>query len=324
MTVSRVINRDGRVLPATRVKVEQAIGALGYIPNAAARRLAGAQQCRIVLLYSNPSAAYLSEFLLGSLGAARESDAEMIVEQQDPGERAGTLAARMAAHRVDGVLLPPPLCDDPLLLEALRTTGLAVAQVATGRPASFADAVFIDDEAAAFAMTTHLIALGHRRIGFIAGNPNQIASERRRCGYARALRSAGLQLEDALVAEGDFTYLSGLAAAEMLLRGADRPSAIFASNDDMAAAVIGRAHRQGLDVPKDLTVCGFDDTAIARTISPELTTIRQPVSTMAWRATHILIQTIGEKRGADAKVRHVQLDFELMVRESDAPFAAGT
>lgn len=319
MTVSRVVNRDASVRPSTRERVDHAIARLGYVPNVAARSLAGARQCRIVLLHSNPSAAYLSEFLLGSLACARESNAELIVEQHDPEEDVGALAARLAAHRVDGVLLPPPLCDDDVLLPALRAGKLAIAQVATGRPLPFAHAVYIDDEQAGFVMTRHLIDLGHRRIGFVAGNPNQTSSALRRKGYERALHAAGLEAREKLIAQGDFTYRSGLAAAKTLLSISPAPTAIFAANDDMAAAVIGAAHRKGLDIPADLTVCGFDDTAIATTIWPELTTIRQPISAMARRATAILVRSIRAQRSTtDVELEHVQLDFQLIERESDA------
>lgn len=324
MTVSRVINRDERVAPATRQKVEKAISALGYVPNAAARSLAGGRQCRILLLHSNPSAAYLSEFLLGSLGSARESNAELIVDQHDPAEDLAMLAARIAAHRVDAVLLPPPLCDDAGLLAALRESGLAIAQVATGRPVSFAHAVCIDDEEAAFTMTRHLLRLGHVRIGFVAGDPNQTASDLRRQGYERALREAGIARAETLIAQGDFTYRGGLNAANILLTAPSRPSALFAANDDMAAGIISAAHRLGLDVPRDLTVCGFDDTAIATTIWPELTTIRQPIAAMARDATRILAGAVRSRQpAADAQVEHVQLQFELIQRESDAPFVSG-
>lgn len=324
MTVSRVINRGERVTPATRQKVEAAISALGYVPNAAARSLAGGRQCRILLLHSNPSAAYLSEFLLGSLGSARENNAELIVDQHDPAEDLTMLASRIAAHRLDAVLLPPPLCDDAGLLAALRESGLAIAQVATGRPASFAHAVCIDDEEAAFTMTQHLLRLGHARIGFVAGDPNQTASELRRRGYQRALREAGITPEASLIAQGNFTYRGGLNAATILLEAASRPSAIFAANDDMAAGIISAAHRLGLDVPRDLTVCGFDDTAIATTIWPELTTIRQPIAAMARDATRILAGAVRSRQPAlDAQVEHVQLPFELLERESDAPFVPG-
>lgn len=313
MTVSRVINGAAGVLPETRRKVEEAIAALGYVPNVAARALAGARQFRIAMLHSNPSAAYLSEFLVGSLAGAADKDAQLIIEHWDGSEGAEALARRLESHRIDAVVLPPPLCEDAPLLAALANHDLPTAQVATGSPAAPCHAVSIDDVGAAEAITRHLIGLGHRRIGFIGGDPNQSASALRQQGYEIALSEAGLQREAALIAAGDFTYRSGLAAAEALLALPERPSAIFASNDDMAAAVVAVAHRHRLDVPRDISVCGFDDTAMATTIWPELTTIRQPISGMAREAVTVLAKALGGAKGA---VQHHCLPFELIVRGS--------
>lgn len=319
MTVSRVINCEPNVLPATRDKVTAAINALGYVPNPAARSLAGGQQCRIALLHANPSAAYLSEFLMGSLAQASQIDVQLIVEQCDFEESPVELVRRLAGHRVDAVLLPPPLCDAAALLMALHDAGLPMAQIATGRPVDFAHSLTIDDEAAAHAMTSRQIELGHRRIGFVAGAANQTASALRRAGYVRALTEAGLPPADELIVQGDFTYRSGLAATEVLLALAEPPTAIFASNDDMAAAAIAVAHRHHIDVPGALSVCGFDNSAMSTTIWPEITTIDQPVAEMARQATALLAETVRARGGARPRLfKHVRLEFQLMPRASDA------
>ena len=323
MTVSRVVNGGPNVLAETRDRVHAAIAASGYVPNSAARSLAGGQHCRIALLHGNPSAAWLSELLVGSLAGASACNAELTVEPVDAGEGSAAMASRLLAHRIDAVLLPPPLCDDAALLAALHDAGLPMAQIATGRPAAFAHAVVIDDEAAAHAMTARLIALGHRRIGFIAGNPNQTAGALRRAGYDRALREAGITLDTRLIADGDFSYRSGLTATEALLAGAPRPTAIFASNDDMAAAAIAAAHRLGLEVPGDIAICGFDDTAMATTIWPELTTIRQPVADMARQAVDLLAGAVRAKLGGrEWEAQHRQLAFALIARASDTNASA--
>lgn len=316
MTVSRVTNGAAGVLPETRRKVEEAIHALDYVPNVAARALAGARQFRVAMLHSNPSAAYLSEFLVGSLAGAADNDAQLIIEHWDGSEGVEALSRRLGSHRIDAVVLPPPLCEDAALLAALASRGLPTVQVATGSPAASCHAVSIDDIGAATAITRHLIGLGHRRIGFIGGDPNQSASTLRQQGYEDALREAGLPLDAGLVAAGDFTYRGGLSAAEALLALPDRPSAVFASNDDMAAAVVAVAHRHRLDVPGDVSVCGFDDTAMATTIWPELTTVRQPISGMAREAVALLAKALdGAARGA---MQHRRLPFELVVRGSTA------
>lgn len=314
MTVSRVINRDERVADATRERVETVIRDLGYVPNPAARSLASGKQCRIGLLYANPSAAYLSEFLIGALAECGERDAQLIVEQCAAEENSQALVRKLTQHRVDAVLLPPPLCDDPELVDALLKARIHVAQVATGQPAPDANAVMMDDEAAAMAMTEMLIGLGHRRIGYIGGHRQQTASALRLRGYFQALQRAGIDAEPALVVEGDYSYRSGLRAAGKLLDLPEPPTAIFAANDDMAAAAVAIAHRRNLNVPENLSICGFDDTAIATTIWPELTTIHQPVAEMARNATRLLADAVAQSGRAPA--RHERVGFSLIPRAS--------
>lgn len=319
MTVSRLINGDDRVLDRNRQKIQAAIEAIGYRPNSAARALAGGQQCRIALLYSNPSAAYLSELLVGSLAEAKSRNVELTIEACDAREPATALVQRIMTHRINAVLLPPPLCDDAALLAALHAAGLPFAQVASGAPDPHALAVTIDDEAAAYAMTTRLIAMGHRVIAFITGADDQTASALRRAGHVRALTMAGISPIPELFAKGDFSYRSGLAAAERLLACSPRPTAIFASNDDMAAAAIAAAHRASLEVPRDISICGYDDTAMATAIWPELTTIRQPVAEMARCAVRLLSDAArAPGKAAWPIARHERLDFELVPRDSDA------
>lgn len=165
-------------------------------------------------------------------------------------------------------------------------------------------------------MTRHLIALGHRRLGFILGNPDQSASAERLAGFRAAVDEEGDL--DVQIVQGDYSYASGLVAGEALLAGAHPPTAIFASNDDMAAAVVSVAHRRHLDVPADLTVTGFDDSTAATTLWPPLTTIRQPVRALAAAALQLLIQDIRAGPVADDDARATILDHQLIERESTA------
>ena len=319
MTVSRVINGETTVRPATRALVEAAVAELNYAPNSAARALAGARPIRVGLLYSNPSAAYLSEFLVGGLDYASRGNLELVVEKCDAGTREREAVERLIKAGIDGIVLPPPLCDAKPVIDALAAAGVPGVAVASGHPDARLSAVNIDDYRAAFEMTRHIIALGHQRIGFIIGNPNQTASERRLAGYRAALDDAGIAPDDALVVQGLFTYRSGLDAAEQLLTATPPPSAIFASNDDMAAAAVAVAHRCGLDVPSDLTVCGFDDSALATTIWPELTTIHQPIADMSVAAMELLVREVRARRaGKPATPTRQELDFSLIRRQSDS------
>jgi LacI family transcriptional regulator len=319
MTVSRVINGEANVRDSTRETVNAAIAALNYSPNPAARSLAGAAPVRIGILYSNPSAAYLSEFLVGGLDQASRSDAQIVVEKCEIGDHELEAARHLLAGGIDGIILPPPICDSPAVLKVMEQAGVPTVLVASGRPRDTMLAVTIDDRDAARAMTRHLIALGHERIGFVTGNPNQTGSALRLQGYQAALEEAGLAADPALVAPGLYTYRSGLAAADQLLDLAEPPTAIFAANDDMAAAIVAVAHRRGLDVPGDLSVCGFDDTALATAIWPELTTIHQPIAAMSRASVELLVTAIRQKGRASTPCPHLVLDYTLVRRQSDAP-----
>lgn len=319
MTVSRVINNEASVREQTRAAVFDAIAKLNYKPNRAARSLAGAAQMRIALLYSNPSASYLSELLMGTLEQASRSDVHLVVERCEFDKDEEKVVRRLIDSGIDGFLLPSPLCDETALLDMLAREEASAVLIGPGRAHSQHSAVMIDEYQAAFDMTSHIIGLGHRRIGFIIGNPHQTASGQRLSGYLEAMAAAGLEVSDELVMQGLFTYRSGYDAAVRLLDQPDPPTAIFASNDDMAAAVVAVAHRRHLDVPVDLSVCGFDDTAIASTIWPELTTIRQPIAEMARRAVALLADELrGGRSGKAAKPAHVTLDYTLVRRQSDA------
>jgi LacI family transcriptional regulator len=319
MTVSRVINGEANVRAATRDLVNAAIQKLGYAPNRAARSLAGAEELRIGLLYSNPSAAYLSEFLVGGLEQASRANLQLMVEQCEVDAQEVKAAEHFIRIGIDGVILPPPLCDSQPVIEVLQKAGIPMVVVASGKPRADISAVSIDDERAAFDMTCHLAKLGHRRIAFISGNPNQTASGRRLDGYKRGLASMGIDFKAELVTDGLFTYRSGLDAAERLLDLGEPPSAIFAANDDMAAAAVAVAHRHGLDVPGDITVCGFDDTPLATTIWPELTTIHQPIRDMSKAAMELLAGEIRARRGPIRPTpKHMQLDYTFVRRQSDA------
>jgi LacI family transcriptional regulator len=168
-------------------------------------------------------------------------------------------------------------------------------------------------------MTAHLIAAGHARIAFIIGQPTQTASQQRLEGFKAAMEEADLEIDPALVIQGYFSYKSGLEAAENLLARKRMPTAIFASNDDMAAAAISVAHRRQLDVPRDLSVVGFDDTPIATTVWPELTTVRQPIAAMAEAAINLLLHKIRrpKDRHANQAVDHL-VPYELVKRDSVA------
>ena len=318
MTVSRVLSGDAKVRAETRERVQNAIAKLGYSPNVAARNLAKASTVHIGLLYNNPSAAYMNELLVGVLEQSSHDGCQVLLEKCGVRNERSVIE-KLLRDGVAGIILPPPLSDSKIALDTVRAARVPFIAVATGRPAADGMSVRINDFEAAAAMTRYLLSIGHKNIGFIIGAPNQTASGERYAGFAAALSERGLSARPEWVKQGQFTYRSGLQATEQLLSGARRPSAIFASNDDMAAAAIAAAHRLHLDVPRDLTIVGFDDTPLATTIWPALTTIRQPVAAMARKAIELLLEEIRLRATGSTlgPVQHI-VNFTLIKRESSA------
>lgn len=327
MTVSRVINGGKNVRDTTRTAVLDAVRKLNYSPNSAARSLAAGEATHVGLLYANPSAAYLSQFLIGALEAARLAGSHLIVEacESERADEQAEATRRFATTNVEGVILPPPLSESHAVLSELAAAEIPVVTVAMGFARDDNLNVRIDDFGAACEITRHVLELGHRHIGFIKGHPNHIASHERERGFLSALGEYGIDGSQAPVEQGYFTFRSGLIATERLLSRPIPPTAIFASNDDMAAAVVSVAHRHGLAVPGDLSVVGFDDTPIATTIWPELTTIKQPIAAMADAALNLLLSHLRARRaGVAGGASECVLRHELIVRESSAPPRAGS
>jgi LacI family transcriptional regulator len=319
MTVSRVVNADKNVSDTTRGRVLCAVRELNYAPNLAARSLARAEQVRIGCLYGNPSAAYLSEFLVGLLDESAGAHAPLLLVKCDGEDAASKRAAvaQLLENQVTGVVLPSPFGESRTVCASLAAAGVRAVAVATGRPQETLSCVRIDDRAASAEMTRHLLRLGHRRIGFIKGHPNVAASAARLEGFRSEVRAT--PDAKAKVVQGFFTFDSGLSAAEQLLDAQERPTAIFASNDDMAAAAVSVAHRRGLEVPGDVTVVGFDDTAVATTLWPPLTTVRQPTSAMAAAAMTLLLREIrAERDGESPHPVDQMVPYTLVERQSSA------
>ena len=323
MTASRVINRHPRVGADLRERVLEAAKALDYRPNLAGRSLRNASGVRIGVLYSNPSAAYLNQLMIGMLEESGQEGAQVMLETCGDIRSQRSAMKRLLDAGVDGVILPPPLCDSADTVEELFAAGVPVVAVATASPLADVHSVRIDDYEAARSMTGHLLDLGHRRIGFIEGDPAHTPAVLRSRAFFDTMHEAGIEVPGDLVAHGLFTYRSGLDAARQLLQRKPRPTAIFSSNDDMAAATIAVAHGMGLHIPGDLTVTGFDDTPMATTIWPTLTTIHQPVADMGRETIRMMVEAIrGRRAGTQQDARHKVMKYKLIKRESTAEPAA--
>lgn len=320
-TVSRVLNNEANVRPATRDKVKAAVRELNYVPDVSARSLAGQRSYMFAMFYDTASEGYLSRFQKGALDACRDANYHLIVEQcrVGAGGTADRLAATATQLRVDGVLLLPPVGDTEEIVERFAGLDIPAALIAPAGETFGMPAVRMDDASAAQEMTQFLLDSGHRRIGFVKGHPAHGATSRRLQGYSNALREAGLSSDDMLITSGDFSFESGVDAADKLLSLAEPPTAIFASNDDMAAAVIRCAAERGMQVPVDLSVVGFDDALISKATVPPLSTVRQPVETMAAAAINRLLEATGSRAMSDdASVANRSYEYQILHRASVA------
>jgi LacI family transcriptional regulator len=301
MTASRVVNHHPHVRPAVRAKVEEAIKALGYRPNPQARATrTGISQ--IGMIYSNASSSNLSNYLMGAFRQASISGCQLLIEPSQVHPSPADAVRKLIEVGAGVVILPPPLCDDPAILALLEEAGVGAVRFATAWPQPDTPAVFIDDFEGARLMTQHLLDLGHVDIAFVRGDPQHSTAQRREQGFRDTMAAAGLAVRDDHVADGGFSYRGGLEAARRLLGLTQRPTAIFAANDDMAAAVGAVAHGLGLAIPADLSIAGFDDTPVATTMWPELTTIRQPIADMAASAVLLALE-MGRPGGGGNQVR---------------------
>lgn len=310
-TVSRVLNGEPNVREPTRHRVMEAVRSLGYRANPYARNLRAAQSRLIAVFYSNPSRNYTSELQIGVLQRCNAEGFNAIFEEATGG--AQSLVLLRGEPDLAGVILVPPLTEDTELIGRLSQAGIAFVRLAPAEREGEAGHVSMDDQRAAREMTEYLIGLGHRRIGFIAGPGDHPQARLREAGYRDGLAARGLQPEPGLVVGGTFHFESGLRAAEALLALSPAPTAIFASNDDMAAGVLAAAYRRGLRVPDDLSVAGFDDTPLASVVAPSLTTIYQPIREMAACAAGLLFAR------ADPLPEGGVLAHRMAVRESTAP-----
>ena len=311
-TVSRVLNNEPNVAQATRDRVMEVAQRLQYTPNLAARGLASSRSYLIALVYDNPSPSYITNIQRGAIEACRKKGYHVVLEPMSLEQAESPDSERMLKRLgVDGVILTPPLSDSIPMRDTLRRLNIPHVLVAPEESGP-SPTVRMDDVEAARQMTEYLLGQGHREIGFIVGHTEHAASALRQEGFEQAMHAHDLPIRGEWVAQGDFSFRSGVEAAERLLKDPDhRPTAIFASNDDMAAGVVSVAGRMGLSVPDQLSVCGFDDTPIAQILWPKLTTVAQPIQDMGRKAAELLID-----RPDGNNPLHHTLDFELVIRES--------
>ncbi len=328
-TVSRVVNREPNVKQSTRDRVNEAIAKLNYRPNLSARSLASQRSHLVVLIYDDPSlyeapsAGYVVRLQEGMLRACKATGFELLIHPcnyRDASIGDG-LRSLLEKVRPDGAVLAAPLSNVEEVVDAIAQTETPLVRLSPGGDVQQGLSVVTDDRAISASMTRYLAGLGHKRIGFIGGHQAHRAVGNRLAGYRDGLGQSALEYDDELVAPGDNSVASGESAAETLLALEHPPSAIFAANDDMAAGVLRVAYRRGLRVPGQLSVAGFDDSALARQLYPALTTIRQPLAAMAERAVLSLVagsDRSGPRNGS------VMIPSSLEIRDSTGPAPAAT
>lgn len=317
-TVSRVLNGEPNVTHKTRAKVQSAARDLSYAPSLAARGLAGSKSYLLGLLYDTQSLGYISALQDGATRACRESGYHLIVEPIRLSETQSILDIETSLRSlpVDGLILTPPVCDFPEIVALIRHLSIPYVPITPIINDVNVTNIQIDNEGAAREMTEYLIGLGHTKIGFIKGPDAHGASAQRFEGFLKAMRAAGLSVNPAYVQDGAFTAQSGIQAADRLLAQDPLPTAIFASNDDMAVGVIAAAARMNIKIPEDISVCGFDDTPLATIITPNLTTIAQPIADMSYFAADLLIQNKKKEKEKKSEANIQLLKHTLITRAS--------
>lgn len=315
-TVSRVLNGRGDVSPRTRERVENLLRDHGY------KRRGVRPEVRsglIDLVFNDLDSPWAVEIIRGVEEASNEAGASTVVSAIH--RRAGTTSTRqwldnLRARATDGAILVTTDLDPFLQAELQRLDVPVVVVDPAGVPDLEVPTIGATNWMGAVGATEHLTGLGHRRIGFVAGVPGLWCSRARLDGYRAGLDAAGIAFDPALVVEGDFDYESGFRAGCRLLELADRPSAVFAASDQMALGVYEAVRKNGLRVPEDISVVGFDDLPEARWASPPLTTVRQPLAEMGKLAARTILRML---QGEGVESPRVELATRLVPRESTAP-----
>ncbi|GAA0647016.1 LacI family DNA-binding transcriptional regulator [Streptomyces thermocarboxydovorans] len=322
-TVSRVINGSPRVSEATRAAVEAAVAELGYVPNTAARALAANRTDAIALVVPEPETRffaepYFSDMLRGVGSALSDTEMQLLLTFASSDRKRQRLAQYLAAHRVDGVLLVSVHADDPLpdMLAQLDIPAVISGPRSAEETLTSVDS---DNYGGARQAVEHLLARGRRRIAHITGRLDVYGAQRRIDGYRDALREAGHEVDELLVEPGDFTEEGGRRAMAALLERRPDLDAVFAASDVTAAGARHALREAGRRIPGDVALVGYDDSAIARHMDPQLTSVRQPIEEMGRSMIDLLLAEIADRRPAVSRAlerRHVVLPTELVERSS--------
>ncbi|GGW03131.1 LacI family transcriptional regulator [Streptomyces narbonensis] len=318
-TVSRVINGSPKVSEQAKAAVEQAVAELGYVPNRAARALAGSRTDAVALVIPETEARlfaepYFLDIIRGVSAELADADKQLLLTLIRSDQERQRFEQYLAAQRVDGVLLVSVHGDDPLP-DQVRALGLPA--VLNGRRSEDERVSFVDSDNTGAGRTAvaHLAARGRRSVATITGPLDMYVARCRLDGYREGLAEAGLPPDEGLVAHGDFTEEGGRRAMRELLDRRPGLDAVFAASDVMAAGARGVLREAGRRVPEDVALVGVDDSAVARHMDPPLTSVRQPIEEMGRTMARLLLQEIAAPGDPDEQPRRM-LPTELVVRAS--------
>ncbi len=291
-TVSRVINKSPLLSEKTRDKVEKVIKDIGFVPNPQARALALGRNSLIGLVHDNPNAQFIVNVQQGVLEALQDSDFELVVR---PVDRSSTnmlddIQSFIERQQLYGVIILPPISENDKIAEICEKAGCEWVRMGSAELDVAERMVASNDREACSAAARHLIDNGHTNIAMVEGQHSWRSARERRAGFEEGLATAGITMPRSFIATGNYTFQSGIEAAQQLLDLYPMPTAIFASNDEMAIGVLHAAHMRGINVPDELSIIGFDDGPIAERTWPPLTTVRWPIIAMARSAALKLVR----------------------------------
>ena len=314
-TVSRVINDEPYVTPDLRARVQAAIRSCGFAPNISARRLVKQQSYSLCILmypgFYQATSAVLSRIM--DIGYEENYDIQIQPYFASHARSRNKLVELVGGRRFDGYIVTPPCDADDFVADLLTTYKTPLVQINPFNRSEKIPFIAGDDVQGAVLMTRHLLELGHRRIGFLMGPRNMRSSFDRLHGYQAELQAHGLAFDPTLVEPSEYTFDGGYTAARLLLERADRPTAIFAGNDESAYGALYAAQELGLTIPSQLSIGGFDDFTLSKYVWPGLTTIHQPAEDLLDLATRLLIRLV---KGEPIEERQVVVPPQLVVRGS--------
>lgn len=313
-TVSRVVNGNPNVKPTTRKKVLEAIDRLGYRPNAVARGLASKKTTTVGVIIPDISSIFYSELARGIEDIATMYKYNIILSNSDQNtDKELHLLNTMLGKQVDGIVFMGGNITD-VLVEEFKRSPVPIVLAASVEEQAQTPSVNINYEQAIYDSVQLLVEKGHKRIAFVSGPMSEpINSMRKLAGYKRALEEAGIAFDDVLVAEGDYSYDSGIESLAHLLEQSDKPTAVIAATDEMALGVIHGAQDRGVSIPEDLEVIGFDNTRLSLMVRPQLTTVVQPTYDIGAVAMRLLTKLMNKEQVDD---QIVELPHRIEERQS--------